>query len=289
MRKFIIGIFAIAMLAIPSVAAADVPRCDAPVTSPTTVQFTVTEPANAEHQFDNVWTDTYTVDVQPNGTFVGTGEITGSDANGTYDQQVPAHTGADENIVGTFSEANTVSYVSTRSDGLHYVVNDAPTNGSLFTDAKVAEGSPWSFEIKVTAPPFTTLTESVKNHGQYVKAQGGGKDERRRAPGCRSTPRRAARSNNTHDTDGLASAGPAPRQRPPAYTQRGALFLGQHGSLVRSPSHAVPGRDRPSPEGGQVPAGADLERPRRDDSVISVDRRCRCVECATLNPNCGAP
>ena len=82
---------------------------------------------------------------------------------------------ADENISGKFSEVNTVSYDSTRSDGLHYVVKDAPTDGSLFLDAKVADGSPWSFEIKVTAPPFTTTSTDL-NHGQYVSSMGGGAD-----------------------------------------------------------------------------------------------------------------
>ncbi len=135
MKKFFIVAGALAALAIPSVASADVPRCAAPVTATTT--FTVTEPANAEHQFENVWTHTYTVTIQADGSFVGTGEITGSDANGTYDEQVPSHNGADENIVGKFSEVNTVSYVSTRSDGLKYTLTNAPTNGSLITDAKV--------------------------------------------------------------------------------------------------------------------------------------------------------
>ncbi len=92
--------------------------------------------ANAEHQFTNIWTQTYTVTVQPDSSFSGTGEITGSDANGPYDQQDPGTIGADENIVGKFSETNPVSYVSTRSDDLHYVVTDAPTDGTLFLDAK---------------------------------------------------------------------------------------------------------------------------------------------------------
>jgi hypothetical protein len=174
MKKLLVAGALAASLVVPAAASADVPRCATPVTAATTVTFTVTEPAGAEHQFDNVWTHTYTVTVQPDGKFVGTGEITGSDVNGTYDEQVPSHTGADENIVGTF-EAATVSYVSTRSDGLHYIVNNAPTDGSLFTDAKVEEGSPWSFEIKVTAPLFSAPTTTDMNHGQYVSSMGGGK------------------------------------------------------------------------------------------------------------------
>jgi len=191
MRKVIIGIMAVAMLAIiPSAASADVARCEASVPISTTLKtatFTVTEPANAEHQFTNVWTHTYTVNVNDDNTFAGIGEITGSDSKGTYDEQVP-HTGADEEITGKFGDAagTTVSYVSTRPDGLAYIVNNAPTNGSLFLDTTFTlNGAPytsqWSYEMKVSAPVITSATtttpgtESVKNHGQFVKAQGGGK------------------------------------------------------------------------------------------------------------------
>ena len=55
MRKFIIGIVAIAMLAIPSVASADVPRCEASVpvnTTVTTATFTVTQPAQEYRPVD---------------------------------------------------------------------------------------------------------------------------------------------------------------------------------------------------------------------------------------------
>src|SRR4051794_15338838 len=121
MRKLIItAISALAITgAVASTASADVPRCEASVPTSTTIKtatFTVTEPANAEHQFTNVWTHNYTVTINPeNNTFSGVGEITGSDANGTYDAQVQ-HDGADESIVGTFGDAagTSVSYVSTR-------------------------------------------------------------------------------------------------------------------------------------------------------------------------------
>ena len=106
-------------------------RCAAPLAAATTVTFTVTEPAGAEHQFDNVWTHTYTVAVQPNSSFVGTGVITGIDQLGTFDhagRPTPRLTRTSP----ARSTANTVSYVSTRPDGLVYIVNNAPTDGSLF-------------------------------------------------------------------------------------------------------------------------------------------------------------
>ena len=182
MRKFLLRFMAFAMLAIiPASASADVPRCAAPVTAATRVKFTVMEPANAEHQFTNVWTHTYTVTVQSDGKFVGTGEITGSDPKGTYDEQVPAHAGADESIVGTF-EAATVSYVSTRSDGLAYIVTNAPTDGTLNLNATTTftlHGPPytsqWTYETITTAPLFTAPLHHRLNHGQYVNAAGGGK------------------------------------------------------------------------------------------------------------------
>ena len=94
MRKVIIGIVAIAMLAIPSVASADVPRCAAPVTAATTVKFTVLQPRAAFSQWDNVWQHDYTVMVQPDGSFVGTGI--------QYNREDPAAGSVAETISGTF-------------------------------------------------------------------------------------------------------------------------------------------------------------------------------------------
>ncbi len=62
-----------------------------------------------------------------------------------------------------------------RTDGLEYIVVNAPTDGSLFLEAKVNKPSPWSFEIRVTAPPFTPATTD-QNHGDYVSSVGGGAD-----------------------------------------------------------------------------------------------------------------
>ena len=48
----------------------------------TTATFTVNQPKDTVGQFDNVWKHDYTVTVQPNGTFAGTGSVT---ANGVGD------------------------------------------------------------------------------------------------------------------------------------------------------------------------------------------------------------
>ena len=80
MRKLIIAGMAVAMLAIiPSVASADVPRCEASVpvnTTVTTATFTALQPKDTTHQFDNVWKHDFTVIVNTDGTFSGTGSTT---------------------------------------------------------------------------------------------------------------------------------------------------------------------------------------------------------------------
>ena len=78
MRKLIITGMAVAMLAIPAVASADVPRCEASVTASTTITtatFTVTQPRDTIGQWTNVWKHDYTVIVNPDNTFAGTGAI----------------------------------------------------------------------------------------------------------------------------------------------------------------------------------------------------------------------
>src|SRR5262245_48856236 len=80
-RKTITAGLAVAMLAVavPASASADVPRCESAVTTNTTVTtatFTVLQPKDTVGQFENVWKHDYTVIVQPNGSFVGTGTIT---------------------------------------------------------------------------------------------------------------------------------------------------------------------------------------------------------------------
>ena len=184
MRKFIIGILAIAMLAIPSVASADVPRCEAsaPVnTTVTTAKFTALQPKDTVGQFGNVWMHDYTVIVNMDGSFSGTGSVSDNGGSVAWTEQ----------ITGTFNADKTVVSFDTIPDGggATFKVTTAPMNNST-----VPVESTWTaneIEFQISPPAVTTATtttpgtESVKNHGQYVKAQGGGKEA---AQACAGMP-----------------------------------------------------------------------------------------------------
>lgn len=178
MRKMLLVGMAVAMLAIPASASADVPRCEASVpvsTTITTATFTVNQPKDTVGQFSNVWRHEYTVIVNADGTFVGTGSI--------YDNGAATTTWT-ESITGSFDASRT--HVSFQTDpiggGATFKVTNAPMDNTTVTI--VDTNGTWTanvVEFKIGAPMFTTATtttpgtESVKNHGQYVKALGGGK------------------------------------------------------------------------------------------------------------------
>ena len=111
--KFIIIGAALMALAIPSVASADVPRCEASVpvsTTITTATFTAIQPANEYNQWNQLWTRDFTVIVNADNTFSGTTGSLGDDANGTFDQQVPhAAVVPDETVTGKFNTDGTVT------------------------------------------------------------------------------------------------------------------------------------------------------------------------------------
>jgi hypothetical protein len=156
-----LAIAAAAVLALAATASADVPRYQSQ-----TATFTVTQPAGAVGQWDNVWTHSYNVTVNPcDGTFTGTGHVSGHDQNGQYS--------ADETISGTFAGGK-VSLTATRTDGLEYSLADAPF-GNAVTIATLNWEVPWVIEMRVTNPTFTN-TSNFKNHGEYVASQGGGSD-----------------------------------------------------------------------------------------------------------------
>jgi hypothetical protein len=84
MKKIIIGVIAVAMLAIPSIASADVPRCEASVpvtTTVTTAAFTAFQPKDTTHQFTNVWKHDFTVIVNADNTFTGRSTVSDNDAS----------------------------------------------------------------------------------------------------------------------------------------------------------------------------------------------------------------
>jgi len=154
MRKLIIAGMAIAMLAIPAVASADVQRYQEQ-----TATFTVTQPAGAEHQWDNVWTHDFKVSVNPcDGTFSGAGSVSGHDQNGPYS--------AYETITGTFGDDGSIDFTAKRTDGLAF--SGVNVNDKTVTMGTLNVQSPWVLELLATKPVITNTT-SYKNHGEFVK------------------------------------------------------------------------------------------------------------------------
>jgi hypothetical protein len=178
MRKVIIGIMAVAMLAIiPSAASADVARCDATVavdTKVTTATFTVNQSKDTVDQFTNVWRHEFSVIVLPNGSFSGTAQA--------YDNSATTPTWT-ETVTGTFNaDKSAVSFDTVPvGGGATFQVTDAPMNN---TTVPVNTNGTWTankVEFQISPPSVTTDTttttgtESVKNHGEFVKAMKGGK------------------------------------------------------------------------------------------------------------------
>jgi hypothetical protein len=178
MRKVIIGIMAVAMLAIiPSAASADVARCDATVavdTNVTTATFTVNQSKDTVDQFTNVWRHEFSVIVLPNGSFSGTAQA--------YDNSATTPTWT-ETVTGTFNaDKSAVSFDTVPvGGGATFQVTNAPMNN---TTVPVNTNGTWTankveFQISpasVKTDTTTTIgTESVKNHGEFVKAMKGGK------------------------------------------------------------------------------------------------------------------
>jgi hypothetical protein len=182
--KLILVAGAVAALAVPSIAAADVQRTQDTVTTPApkTAVFNATQPSGA----GGVWTHTFNVTVDESGNFTGTNVITGQDYNG------PAT--VNETVTGqiTDTDNNGVSEISVhavRSSNLytdawsvdHAIMDgkkDSMTAGTL--NNATANGVTWELPITFTAPVYsggsTTVTTEYKNHGEYVSAQGGGKE-----------------------------------------------------------------------------------------------------------------
>ena len=158
MRKLIITGMAIAMLAIPAVASADVQRHQEQ-----TATFTVNQPKDSIGQFSNVWKHDFKVTVNPcDSTFTGTGNVTDNQGDSVV---------WTESITGSFGDS-TVSFATVPNAGATFKVTDAPYNTSVIAE------STWTnniIEMKASAPSFKN-TSDYKNHGQYVKAMGGGDD-----------------------------------------------------------------------------------------------------------------
>src|SRR5436190_2169968 len=106
-----LGTAAVAVpLALAAPANADVPRCAATMTDPSTATFTATQPRLVNHQFNTVWEHDVTVKVNPDGSFAGTATVFGG----------PGETLPDETWKGTFGDNNTISFTMTRPDTAGY-------------------------------------------------------------------------------------------------------------------------------------------------------------------------
>ncbi len=133
-----------------------------------TMTITAVQPEDTYHQWDNVWTHTYNVTLNPcDGSFSGTGSQVG-DINGSYGTQT---------VKGSL-DGDTISLAATRSDGITWTMA-GPIGDTLVAKVLNADGSLLETEDAIefrVSKPTTTSTTNYKNHGEYVKAMGGGAD-----------------------------------------------------------------------------------------------------------------
>ena len=197
MKKFLIAGMALAMLAIPAAASADVARCEASVPTDRHDRDVHGQPArrHGPTSSDNVWTHDFTVTVNPcDGTFTGAGP--------TYRTTAARFAHGPRTITGSFNADGTdqLRHRARRSAARRSTVTDAPMTTPT-VDVESRRGRPTSIEIDdldsgVHRRHDDPGTESVKNHGQYVKAQGGGKIAAQACAGMplNSTQRQVVRS-----------------------------------------------------------------------------------------------
>jgi hypothetical protein len=155
MKKIIlmVAVAAAAVLALAATASADVARYQTQ-----SMTLTAVQPEGAVGQWQNVWTHTYTAELNPcDGSFSGVGSLSGT-INGFY---------SNETITGHV-DGNTVSFTATRPlDGVVYSVANAPLDNSTVTMATSTPAVPWALEVKVGAT--MTAASDYRNHGDYVK------------------------------------------------------------------------------------------------------------------------
>jgi len=185
MRKILLGLAATAAIVAPiamatSADAAGTPRCqtDYVTSSTTTATFNAIEPAGAYDQWDNVWTHDYTVTVNTDGTFTGTGVVNGDDGTNKLVNEP-------ETVFGQFTDSEDdaddvsdhVTFTGTRNS-VSYTLTNSLGTGQIET-AKMSIETPEPIKFKVSMPEFTAVTTDgvtdFANHGEYVAAQGGGK------------------------------------------------------------------------------------------------------------------
>ena len=161
MKKIILAaaISALAVMAIASSASADVARYQMQ-----SMTITAVQPEGAVGQWNNVWTHTYKVELNPcDGSFSGVGSMSGT-INGPY---------SEETITGHLN-GNAVSFTASRPDGVVYSLSNAPLDSSTVSLAHSNPVVPWNLEFKVSKTMGSS--SNYKNHGDYVNSQGGGSD-----------------------------------------------------------------------------------------------------------------
>ena len=148
MKKIIlaVAVAAVATMAIVSSASAGVTRYQTQ-----SMTITAVQPEGAVGQFNNVWTHTYNVTLNPcDNSFSGTGALKGT-INGPY--------AGTETITGHL-DGDAVSFTAKRSpDGVEYSLANAPLDNTTVTLATSTPVVPWDLEFKVSATTRRQLVE----------------------------------------------------------------------------------------------------------------------------------
>ena len=165
----------IASLSLSSVASAKVERCAATTVTdagPKAATFTVNQPKDAVSQYSNVWRHEYEVAFNPDGTsFVGTGKV--------YDNGATVPTW-EEDVTGSIIDGELSMQTAPVGGGATFKVTNAPMDN---TEVDVDTNGTWAYNkvtFKIGAPIISggsvITTIEYKNHGEYVSANGGGKE-----------------------------------------------------------------------------------------------------------------
>ena len=117
--------------------------------------FTAWQPAGAYSQWENVWSHDYTITVNADRTFTGTGVQNGNDGVTTFENEA-------ETITGKINADNTISYTAVRADGVTWTLTNAPTVSGLSDPKTANQGDTKSIddfpdvEFRISAPQFVT-------------------------------------------------------------------------------------------------------------------------------------
>ena len=167
MKKIIlaVAVAALALMAVAAPAFAGVERYQMQ-----SMTITAQQPENEYKQWGTVWTHTYNVTLNPcDRSFSGTGSQVGT---------LGGLQTTTQSVTGQL-DGNNVSLSAKRSDGISWTMSGLVTE-TLNATVSDADGNvidttanPIEFRLTKSTPIATT---NYKNHGEYVKAMGGGAD-----------------------------------------------------------------------------------------------------------------